>query len=155
MDGRTDRRTDEGQRRSFYVRTIVHACIRTFVQTSVRKTLNGRLPLKHSPYRPQTSAKHVSDDPRHFIFRPPKKMSGFYWSGKKVFCCFQQKSEELHTNGRHLQILHEKLRGLTICQLRTTQDASRRVDLASTLRRPRVDLASTFVHSYIRTKRKA
>ncbi len=32
------------------------------------KTLNDLLPPKHSPYRPQTLAKHVSDDPRHFRF---------------------------------------------------------------------------------------
>ena len=39
--------------------------------------MNDRLPPKHRPYRPQTLAKHVSDDPQHFIFRPPQ----FFFSG--------------------------------------------------------------------------
>ncbi len=42
----------------------------------------------------------------------------------KVFRDFRKKNEELHTNGRHQQILHEKLRDLTIFQLRTTLNAS-------------------------------
>ena len=37
------------------------------------ETLNDRLPLKHTSHRPQTLAKHVSDDPRHLIFRLPEK----------------------------------------------------------------------------------
>ena len=49
------------------------------------------------------------------------------WSGKKVFRIFRKNSEKLHTNGRHPQIIHAKLRDLTICQLRTTLDASSRV----------------------------
>ena len=92
------------------------------------KTLNGRLPPEDGSVWPETLATYVSDDPRHFIFRPPtKKKYGFVLVRKSVFCCFRKKSEELHANRRHLQILHEKLRGLTIFELRTTLDASSRV----------------------------
>ena len=45
------------------------------------KTLNDRLPLKHSSDRPQTLPKRVSDDPQHFIFRRRKKLFvGFFRS---------------------------------------------------------------------------
>jgi len=34
---------------------------------------NGRLPPEQSPDRHETLGKRVSDDPRHFIFRPQKR----------------------------------------------------------------------------------
>ena len=40
---------------------------------------NGRLPPEQSPDRHETLGKRVSDDPRHFIFRPQKRQ-------KNVFC---------------------------------------------------------------------
>ena len=42
--------------------------------SNVLETLNGRLPLEDGSDRPQTWPKLVSDDPRHFIFRRPKKI---------------------------------------------------------------------------------
>ena len=42
------------------------------LETFLLETLHRRLPLKNSSHSLQTLAKHVSDDPRHFIFRSPK-----------------------------------------------------------------------------------
>ena len=62
-----------------------------------------------------------------FHFPTPQNFfSGFVWSTTKVVRRFRKNYEEPHNNGRHLQILHEKLRGLTIFQLHTTLDASSR-----------------------------
>ena len=47
------------------------------------ETLNGRLPLKLRSDRPQTLPKRVSDDPRHFIFRRPRKTNGEIFRSKK------------------------------------------------------------------------
>ena len=53
------------------------------------KTLNGRLPLKHSPFKNLKLSKHVSDDPRHFIFQPPKTFfPDLFGQQKKLFAVF-------------------------------------------------------------------
>ena len=41
-------------------------------QTMRLQIFNGRLPPEQSPDRHETLGKRVSDDPRHFIFRPQK-----------------------------------------------------------------------------------
>ena len=51
-----------------------------------RQTLNGRLPLKHRPDRPQTCPTGVSDDPRQFIF----------WRQKSFFRKIQLKKDPQH-----------------------------------------------------------
>ena len=52
------------------------------------KTLNGRLPLKHSSDWPQTLPKRVSDDPQHFIFRRRKKKLAKFSDRKISFSQF-------------------------------------------------------------------
>ena len=56
------------------------------------ETSNGRLPLEISSDRPQTWPKRVSDDPRRFIFRRPKKISAKFSDRNFSFSLFGQKS---------------------------------------------------------------
>ena len=87
------------------------------------------------PFTPQTLAvqkikivkARFRRSPTFHFPTPQNFVSGFVWSTKKVVRRIRKNHGELHTNGRHLQILHEKLRGLTIFELRTTLDASSRV----------------------------
>ena len=74
------------------------------------QTLNNRLPIENSSYRPQTLGKRVSDDSPHFIFRLliffVDRIFGRF---VEVFRGFLYYFEELHIFGRHRHLLHEKL----------------------------------------------
>ena len=83
---------------------------RNFLRTS-----NDRLPLKHGSNRPQTWPKRVSDDSRHFIFRPRRNKIGKHvrWTISSNHM-FRQKVdklpvfEELWIFGRNRQMRLEK-----------------------------------------------
>ena len=53
---------------------------------TMTKTLNDRVPPENGSHGPQTSAKRVSDDSQHFIFRLPKNFSsGFVFNDFRQF----------------------------------------------------------------------
>ena len=115
------------------------------MSANTAETSNGCLPLKHRPYRPQTSAKHVSDNPRHLIFRPPDFVVPrfVFWFVSECWC-FLYYFEELCIFGRHRQILHEKLPHIDLL--------SALYDVGSGVVRRRIRGSRTYV--FLRTKKR-
>ncbi len=69
--------------------------------------MNGRLPLKQSPYGRQTLPRRVSDDSQHFIFRRSKKKSDLFGLGNPFFgilVAFWGSYAKTDVNGRFLAI---------------------------------------------------
>ena len=88
---------------------ISFSTLKTKKKSIILQTLKIRLPPEDGSVWPETLGKHVSDDPRHFIFRQQKNFPIKHFI-KKVFvtppprksvkCLFWRSCEFLDVNGR-------------------------------------------------------